>query len=491
MSLRVLFPGYSSLTVAALAVFACSEGANANASGVVQGPTDPLEKCSTPSSTATLSPEAGFVEVEGARLFYAFHPADEHPETAPLVVFSNGTAATSLFAVYGTTPYVLDPSAEPTEPPLENPASYTRFANLLFYDSRGGGFSYLMTAAPPSIGVSDEVAINDAAEFVSTIIEFLDAHDGLRDNAVALVGESYGGIRVSLALDFLGVAADPSRASVVSDIETRVPWMFERVRAHSDGAFPRCSREADRSAALDAQFERQVLVQPGFQRLLNVGAPDVESLMRQDEDFATFFAFIPGTGSPPSSYDVRRTFEDDDRISRHADTQLHDPAGLELLLGVDPRSIVRLGSSNGRGTGFRCNDVQLERDTEAELQSVLGVLEPTDAYWLGSWCGQASVEIQNQAAVAFGRNLRRVRTFVTDDRYDSVVYTEAFPLLLEDLGYQVVVVPPEWTRAGAFEAQGADAEKIRIRFPSYESGHEVTIGAPVEFGEDLAEWLAE
>ena len=456
---------------------------------MVQGPSDPLVKCSTPS-TAPLAPEAGFVEVEGSRLFYAFRPADDHPETAPLVVFSNGTAATALFAVYGTGPYVLDPNADPVAPPVENPSSYTRFANLLFYDAIGSGFSYLTTGPFVYMGESDDTAINDAAEFVSTVVEFLDAHESLRDNAVAFVGESYGGTRVSLAVDFLGVAGDPSRASVVSGLESRVPWMFDRVRTHVDRSFSRCSKQADRGAALDAQFGHQVLVQPGFRRILSPpGAPDLESMMQEDGDFAPFFASNAGTGPPTSTYDVRRTPEDDDRISSHTETQFRDPASLQLLLGVDPASVVGLGSSNGRGTAFRCN-LQLASGSEAALQSVLGPLEPTDAYWVETWCGDATLEIQDQAAVAFGQNLRRVRTFVTDDRYDALVYTEALPLLLEDLGYRVVV-PPEWTRAGVLEVQSSDSEKIRIRFPTYESGHEVTIGAPVEFGEDLAAWLAE
>jgi hypothetical protein len=33
------------------------------------------------------------------------------------------------------------------------------------------------------------------------------------------------------------------------------------------------------------------------------------------------------------------------------------------------------------------------------------------------------------------------------------------------------------------------SSRDRRQFPTYESGHEVSIGAPVEFGDDLAEWL--
>ena len=52
----------------------------------------PLERCSVLDGSP-VSAEAGFVDAEdGVRLFYSFRPADENPDAAPLLVFTNGAA---------------------------------------------------------------------------------------------------------------------------------------------------------------------------------------------------------------------------------------------------------------------------------------------------------------------------------------------------------------------------------------------------------------
>jgi hypothetical protein len=276
-----------------------------------------LARCSAPVSNVALGPEAGFVDVEGARLFYAFRPADQNPESAPLLVFTNGGAATSIFLPYGTGPFTLDPKAGPQTPPSANPSPHTRFANVLYFDARDRGFSYL-TVRPEETCTADEVAIRDAGDLVHTVLDFLDTHESLVDNAVTLVGESYGGVRVTLALDFIRTALDSSRASVVEDLTTRLPWLTDRIDRHAEKAFSSCSADSDRRAALAAQFGSQVLVQPGLAGLIYRGLTPVEgipdTLVEGDHDFSEVLSMSSGL----SAYDVRRPIQEDQWIVSNA-----------------------------------------------------------------------------------------------------------------------------------------------------------------------------
>ena len=70
-------------------------------------------------------------------MFYSFRPCEVDPARAPLVVFFNGgpgAATTGVLMAYGTGPTTLDPVAEVEAPPVANPASWTRFANLLYLE---------------------------------------------------------------------------------------------------------------------------------------------------------------------------------------------------------------------------------------------------------------------------------------------------------------------------------------------------------------------
>jgi hypothetical protein len=81
------------------------------------------------------------------------------------------------------------------------------------------------------------------------------------------------------------------------------------------------------------------------------------------------------------------------------------------------------------------------------------------------------------------------RTFVTNCRYDAVAYTDYLRKYLETHdGATFDDAPSGAARPGVIRLS-RDGKDIEIRFPTYDSGHEVTIGAPREFGDDVAEWL--
>ena len=169
-----------------------------------------------------LGPEAGFLYIEGGpytaegaprqapdhRIWYSFRPADFMPKTRPIAVFFNGGpgAATSsgLFS-FDTGPVKqIDPTGNATSLTLvSNAHSWTQFANLLYIDAPGAGFSYPL---PHAGNTANDVGIDiddDAGIFLRVILQFLRRHPGLRANRIILVGESYGGTRATLMLHYL------------------------------------------------------------------------------------------------------------------------------------------------------------------------------------------------------------------------------------------------------------------------------------------------
>lgn len=107
----------------------------------------------TPATNAPPLPkaEAGFVDVPPqptaavsipGRMFYAFHAADEHPETKPLFVLFNGGphfATTAGLLPFGTAPYMIDITAPVGSTPVANPDDLAATISAWRADSRGQG----------------------------------------------------------------------------------------------------------------------------------------------------------------------------------------------------------------------------------------------------------------------------------------------------------------------------------------------------------------
>jgi hypothetical protein len=178
-----------------------------------------------------------------------------------------------------------------------------------------------------------------------------------------------------------------------------------------------------------------------------------------------------------------------------------DPASLALLMGVAPADVPLLSPKNGRGNAFRNFDGPLSVGldgfdaeslvhSESSLRAELGALMPYDAYWLpfspSSTCDWATDDLS-----LYLEHLGRTRTFMTNARYDTVVWTDALRAKLEALrGAEYDASSPEGSpRPGVIRFDADDGRTADIRFPEYEAGHAVTISAPREFGEDVAEWL--
>jgi hypothetical protein len=217
--------------------------------------------------------------------------------------------------------------------------------------------------------------------------------------------------------------------------------------------------------------------------------------MQDDPDFHAYFE----NPAAWDSYDVRRTRADGERILEHAQRAMRDPAQLTTLLGVQLSDVARLAPPE-RGASLRVlgdfipYDMAHVAADEQALRALLGELEPLDAYWLpmvtpcGSFLGDYG------SLAAFGDVLPRSATFITNARYDSVVYSEALPVFFATAQDIVVTLdaslPAGSERPGMIVLEGADMD-ASIRFPTYESGHEVSAGAPRELAEDVEAWLRE
>src|SRR5262249_38813401 len=169
------------------------------------------EPHATPTPSLEMRPEAGYVEVpaqtrgasDHARMFYSFHPADAHPERAPLLVFFNGgpgAATSGILLPFGTRPKTLLVD-DLGKVPVDNPASYPHFANVLYLDERDAGFSYELGGYEPGVGCTGTANyVTDAGDFIFALLAFLDIHARLVRSQVVLVGESYGGTRAPVML---------------------------------------------------------------------------------------------------------------------------------------------------------------------------------------------------------------------------------------------------------------------------------------------------
>ncbi len=151
-----------------------------------------------------------------ARVWHAYFPATGlASKEAPLFVFLNGgpgCATTSNLFSMNTAPYTLDREHQQNAGSQlsKNPQSWTAIGNLLYIDAPMTGFSYNLMPTPDvtlkrqaEFDVQNQNPFIDAAQVIRVILRFLGEHSDIRNNPVVLVGESYGGTRVSTMLNLL------------------------------------------------------------------------------------------------------------------------------------------------------------------------------------------------------------------------------------------------------------------------------------------------
>lgn len=448
-------------------------------------------------TAAGLAPEAGFFEIESyeyewhgsnqmsarSRVWYSFWPADDEPESRPLVLLFNGGpgAATGLLFGSSTAPFTLDPQL--TETVGRTAAPWTEAFNLLYVDAPSTGFSYSL---PPPSGHFIPVGIDpdqEASVFISVLLRFLARHPEIQHQPVVILGESYGGTRGMLMLEqLLDYETLVDGASIYQN-----PSVHAEIERHLASLYPETCGLGITREQVAAQFGHFVVVQG-----LVAGFPQLT---------------LPGTESPLCLVggDPYHCDEPDgwlfDVIAEIGD-RLRQPDVLQTVLGVDPTTIAWMHADARVGAYGR--EVMAD---ESAMISVFGALEPGDAYYVEHndavmvpQLGTRDFWAEEMADV-FLRTVATVETFMTDARLDNAIRTYLLPPLLEARAEAVVSAVhdeaprPGVDRAGWFRIEYApgwapDGVATReLRVPRYdEAGHTVTLDDPELLLEDLVAW---
>lgn len=500
-----------------------------------------------PADPPAMEPEAGFLELEPvayeihgeeatlattssrARLFFSFHPADDHPEERPLLVLTSGGpgASTAILLGGNTAPRTLDATRTGSASIAENPATWTRFANLLHLDARGTGLSYGLAegmddddARAAELSVKNFNSLLDAADLVRATLRFLAAHPALRGNEVVLVGESYAGIRTSLALRMVH---HPDRLEDPQSLHTDSALAAE-IEAHFT--------TAGTSAA--TQFGRAVLLQPRLSSpqqqaaagaalelpgsildavATETGVPFVRCEDKQApcSPFANVLDYLDEAGR--DIYDVRRPAGDAFERYRQIGARFEQPDVLRAVLGQDPSAIPELPPS-AREDAYRLAALPPPpapgaEDAPEPLTAELGALLPHDRYFelelfdlIGEPFAGAEAKIygierqHSRHGLAFLEDARAVRFFVTDAAFDAAIFTPSLPAALQMYTDVVASVHKDGTalsieyREGAFGAPAGTSLDVHIA-PYDDAGHSVSLDEPETLSADVADWLAE
>lgn len=361
--------------------------------------------------------EAGFIDIEPvtytirnvgkekefssseARIWYIFQPADESPETRPLAVFFNGGpgSSTSLLFGFNTGRLTVDPRLTGGESRIDNPYSWTRFANLLYVDARQTGFSYNLMDDVHNRGLRNKEfetrnfnPLFDGADFVRVVLRFLASHEVLRANPVIIVGESYGGVRGSVMGYLLLNYSEMEEGTILyQDVA-----LAQEIQAHFEAVWPEVAGQRVPREKIVQQFGHQVFVQPllsGMNQTKVAGemfekpgsiihqlASEVgltyEGCSQLPEDQSCEPEYhAQGWVAEVAARDLYNVAEPAgwiDDISLVIDEQLERPEDLAQLLLTDPTTIDGLWSGN-RKRGYRWGDIPETESTALGLAAGL------------------------------------------------------------------------------------------------------------------------
>lgn len=441
-----------------------------------------------------------------ARMFYSFHPANENPHVAPTFVFFNGGpgyATTLGLMARGTGPMTVG-TPEDDSALVPNPWSWTQFGNLLYVDTRQTGFSYA-TIADPEVEQSrlDERYDNnfndytDSADIVRVMLRVLANTPGIQDNPIVIVGESYGGVRAAMTIEFLFNSAGLRTQTWYTD-----PALADEVSAHFEAI-------ADKVDGPEEQVVAQVLIQPFVAHTQFEDQSDVycEPGSREAEVADEVGTDCQQLKSYRDVYNISKPDGWSDEIDVIAGEHLMNVSSLEAMLGVNPLDVVGLKAADRAGA-FRFQTNYLTQ-AQSAFNQALGAPQPWDAYHV----------ILNQAlynpdkytnpypCVYFSMALARVDGFITDGELDIVVDTPVLPttlmscqqLLSRPFVDSIVathdpvgdeVRPGHWSVTyNADSPLGAGTREVR--WPSYEAGHMVATDQPAQLFEDVQAFLRE
>lgn len=487
-------------------------------------------------------PEAGFIELppseytvrggateltattSAARFFLNFQPADNQRGPKPIVVMlSGGPGASSAILLGGnTSPVTLDPARTGDAKSASNPDSWTSFTNVLYIDARGTGFSYGVAegmeddaARAAEFGVRNFNTFVDAADLVRVLLRFLNEAPTLTSAPIILAGESYAGIRTSIALHMLhhperyGAGAEP-----YEDVA-----LAAQIEAHYEAA----------GTTADYQFGSAILLQPRLssphqQAAAGAALEAPGSVLAQVAD-ETGVPFVPCSDKPaPCSpfqnvvdylaeagrdlYDVRRPAGDLFARYEEIGARIEDPGGFHDAIGLQPETLDQL-VPGGREGAYRLIEASPEEEPLGAWFG--GEIAPYDRYFevelfdlLGAPFAGAQAQalgIERQSArhgLYFLEDALAVRFFVTNAAFDAAIWTPSLPDALAMYTDEVAGVHTDGDeltieyQPGAFGVPGAAPTSRSVRFVRYDaSGHSVSLDQPTQLASDVRAWVTE
>ncbi len=464
-----------------------------------------IETCLYADGTATaLAPEAGFLTIAPhsfttffsgteltqqapeARMWYAFRPADDQPETRPLAVFFNGGPGYSSAVLFGlnTNAITLDPDVAGDQVIVANPHSWTRFANVLYVDPRQAGYSYDIAPADPAPPELEFSPDQDAADFVRLILAFLARHPQIQQNPVMLVGESYGGTRAAVMMTQI---LHPQRLTQTD--RYRDDALHDALLEHFAVVFP--GQPDPTPQVIAQQFGHQVLIQPALTHL-ELGVVDTP-----DEQQYAELACIP---NPDVSQCDEPLLWTSIRTSAVI-AALTDPKYLGPALGVDVASIAWM-HADARAAAIPRGPSDSLHD-EAGLRALFGELSMKDQYYYPLKTLYKSGTGQPRYGEDYIESFYYTRAFITNAGKDTVVYSPdipaylaAFPGIVTSVVHDTTPIAgearPGWIRL-TYDAKLAPGEPGRdVRFPYYPiGGHMVSHKQGGELADDVCRWFAD
>jgi hypothetical protein len=474
-----------------------------------------------------------------ARIFYAFHPADENPDDKPLVVFFNGGPSVSTGLLFGTNtgPVTMVPDLVGPDGYADNPASWTTFANVMWIDARAAGFSYGMmddpsnsTARLSEFDTRNFNAYLDAADFARTIIRFLDDHPVLTDNDVVIVGESYGGTRATVLMNLLLFFPEYDSGG---DLYYQDPALAEELGDHFALAFP--DEDTFTPEVVAEQFGHEVLIQPLFTGQVQGNEAgdlfempgsvmyDVEQVCGQAyvpcgnncNKYQNGLNYVQSTCGR-SQYDWTADISWLNDLFAWVDAAFNTHDVVAAGLGLDPSTVFGLPATD-RTQAYKLGSYGYPTDEVAgDMPDHLGALESWDRYFI-SFNYEGFPNFRSQLArnldvdiddphygELFLRNLLHTETFITDAAWDVIIYAPSFaPAMasygaITDSAVHVTDEPMGEDRPGQIVVDytaspfpdAPDPGTRTVRFPPYQASHSVTLDAPTELRDDVESWYA-
>jgi choice-of-anchor A domain-containing protein len=473
-------------------------------------------------NAAQIRDEAGFLEIFASnytgeavqrrspthRVWYSFVPAKTEPKSRPLAIFFNGgpgSATSSILGAFNTGPRTLDPLVTGPNVRITTNAfnrDWSQFANLLYVDAPGTGFSYPITdenGGKPSVGIDME---REAGIFVSVLLRFLKRHPALLNNRVVIVGESYGGVRATYMLQHLyGYATLTNAASRYQDIQ-----LDQEIRNYFVSVFGTNSPTA---LQIQSKFGHQILIDPVVVGELQTARPTAGGAFKFDATVClspTCMLTSPGQPQTCDPYNCDKPAGFSGNLGREAASRLTEITTLRGILGVDPTTIEWLKPpARVRAYGRNDGEIIAPINLEGALGGQVGV---EDAYFVNfndavnrgypgasTWGATGQGKIQGTDFVNHLRN--NVSTMVTVAKFDTVVYSLDIPFALgnlrSDLDFGSLVANVRFSKTdpifptplgrpgfiGIDYASPVETRTAAMPF-QYVAGHSISMRAPAE-----------